>query len=74
VIIVKRGNAGASIEELIDRYYGRYEDKLSAKAIYEYGKRQGKFAAWFMFRNGTDKILLQVDLLLLARYSETIIK
>lgn len=58
VIAVNTGNSSANIDELIDRYQIRHQDRLSKKAMYEYGNMQRKFAAWLKSRSGTDHIPL----------------
>lgn len=58
VIAVNTGNSSAYIDELIDRYQIRHQDRLSKKAMYEYGNMQRKFAAWLKSRSGTDHIPL----------------
>jgi len=46
VIAVNTGNAGASIDELIDRYQVRQKGRLTPKTIYDYDKMQRRFANW----------------------------
>lgn len=58
VIAVNTGNSSANIDELIDRYQIRHQDRLSKKAMYEYGNMQRKFAAWLKSRSGADSVPL----------------
>lgn len=58
VIAGNAGQAGTSIEELIDKYQIRQADRLSKKTLYEYEKMQRKYATWLKSGKNNGEVTL----------------